>query len=222
MQVTKIQKATPLRIQAYDTLKTAVVSGRMQPGERLTEESAAEFLGVSRTPAREALTLLSREGILDRGHKGGYLVPIPSLRKITKITEVRKLLEPHAARLAAERVTEAELAGLRAAIDAEWGFVEDMTPGTFLAANRIVRNLLYDMSGNEQLVACITGYSDHLQFIGTQTLGSVDVRRVAVNGHDRIYTAVAARDPGSAAEATLHQIEAAQAAAERVLDGGEV
>ena len=217
MQVSKISKAPPLRVQAYEQLKSSVVGGRIKPGDRLTEERAASFLGVSRTPAREALALLVQEGILDRRAQGGYVVPMPSLDKVTRITEVRKLLEPHATRLTAERATSADIQNPRAAIDAEWAVLEEMTPGVFLTANRAVRDLLYDLSGNDQLVDCIGRYTDHLQFIGTQTLGDIEVRRIAVSGHDRIYRAIASHDAAAAAAATERQIDAAQAAAEAAL-----
>ena len=217
MQINKITKAPSLRVQAYEQLKTAIVGGSMQPGDRLTEERAAEFLGVSRTPAREALSQLSQEGILERRTQGGYRVPIPSLERVTKITEVRKLLEPYAARLTATKATDEEIQELRTAIDDEWAVIEDMTMGVFLRANRLIRNLLYDLSGNDQLVDCISRYSDHLQFIGTRTLGDIEVRKIAARGHEKIYEAVKAGDPEAAAKATLSQINAAQVAAEQVL-----
>ena len=107
----------------------------MQPGERLTEEGVAEFLGVSRTPAREALGLLVNEGVVNRRKAGGYLIPVPSLAKVEEIYEVRRQLEPLAARLAATRVTRTELDALRGAIDAEREIVDTAETGEFMAAH---------------------------------------------------------------------------------------
>ncbi len=217
MQISKLNKKTPLGIQAYDTLKDAIVCGRLQAGFRVTEEKAADFLGISRTPAREALRLLGQEGILDRSTRGGYTVPTPSLAKVTKITEVRKLLEPYAAQLTASRIRDEEVSDLRNAIDDEWNVIDDEGLGVFVSANCAVRTLLYELCGNAQLVDCIARYSDHLQFIGARTLVDKKMREVAVNGHERIFAAVSARDAKGAATATLQQINAAQRAAEEKL-----
>jgi DNA-binding GntR family transcriptional regulator len=217
MQLTRVSKAPPLGIQAYANLKDAIICGHIQPGHRLTEEKVAEFLGVSRTPAREALRLLGQEGVVDRRESGGFIVPIPSLEKVTRITEVRKLLEPHAAKLAAARITAEEIDHLRRSIDREWQVIEDMSPGVFVSANCAVRNLLYELSGNEQLIDCIGRYSDHLQFIGTRTLTDIPVRKIAASGHERIFDAISSHDAEGAATAVELQIDAAQLAAKNAL-----
>ncbi len=219
MQIEKVNKTPPLGQQAYERLKEAILCGRLAPGYRLTEAKAADFLGVSRTPAREALRFLGQEGILDTRKLGGYLIPTPSLDKLTRITEVRKLLEPHAAGLTADRITDGEIVQLREVIDREWSVIDDLTPGVFVGANCSVRALLYNLCGNEQLIDCIDRYSSHLQFIGTKTLTNHDIREVAVNGHERIYECVAKHDREGAAAATVKQIEAALAAAKVTLGG---
>lgn len=221
MELAKIRKSVPLREQAYESLKEAILSGRMQPGERLTEEGVAEFLGVSRTPAREALGLLVNEGVVNRREAGGYLIPVPSLAKVEEIYEVRRQLEPLAARLAATRVTQTQMEELRAAIDAEREIVDTAETGEFMAANRRFRNLLCAASGNEQLIKCIDCYADHLQFVGSLTLTEPNTRRIAINCHERIYEALSRNDPGAAEDAVLDQIYAATHAMTTALERDE-
>lgn len=218
MKLTKLNKALPLREQAYNSLKEAIVTGRMSPGQRLTEEAVADFLGVSRTPAREALGLLVKEGIVNRRDAGGYLIPVPSLAKVEEIYEVRRQLEPLAARLAATRVTPSELQKLRAAIDVEKDKIDAPDTGAFLAANRHFRNLLYAASGNEQLVDCIDCYADHLQFVGSLTLMDPGIRKIAINCHERLYEALTRNDAGAAEDAILDQINAARQAMTEALE----
>ena len=212
MKVSKVSKAPPLREQAYNNLKAAIVNGKMLPGQRLTEEAVAEFLGVSRTPAREALGLLCQEGALERRPGGGYLVPVPSVEKIEQIFEVRELLEPFAVRLAAMRATPEDLKHLAELIRAQWDALDASDPADFMRPNRESRNLLFRLSGNAQLVDCIARYNDHLQYVGSLTLRDVEVRKIAVGGYERIHDAVAAGDPDAAEAAMRKQLKAARLA----------
>lgn len=218
MKFTKLNKQLPLREQAYNSLKDAIVTGQMRPGERLTEEAVADFLGVSRTPAREALGLLLKEGIVNRRDSGGYLIPIPSLAKVEEIYEVRCQLEPLAARLAATRVTPSELQLLRDSIDAEKEIMNTSNTGEFMAVNRKFRNLLYAASGNEQLVDCIGRYADHLQFVGSLTLTDPEIRMIAINCHERLYEALSRNDASAAESAIMDQINAARQAMTEALE----
>jgi DNA-binding GntR family transcriptional regulator len=77
--------------------------GRLSPGERLTEDSLASILGVSRTPVREALGALAQRGVLARRDRGGFVVPVPNLAGLKNAFELRRLLEPYAAQRAARR-----------------------------------------------------------------------------------------------------------------------
>lgn len=218
VELTKIRKSLPLREQAYDSLKEAILSGHMQPGQRLTEEGVAEFLGVSRTPAREALGLLVNEGVVNRRESGGYLIPVPSLAKVEEIYEVRRQLEPLAARLAATRISQTELEELRAAIDAEHEIATTAETGEFMAVNRRFRNLLYAASGNEQLIKCIDCYADHLQFVASLTLIDAATRKIAINCHERVYDALSRNDAGAAEHAVMDQIDAARQAMTAALE----
>ena len=208
----------PLRDQAYESLKEAIVTGKMAPGERLTEEGVGHFLGVSRTPAREALGLLLKEGTVARGETGGYLIPIPSLAKVEEIYEVRRHLEPLAARLAATRATARELRQIRQALDAEKKIVATPDTGEFMAANRRFRNLVYLASGNEQLVDCINCYADHLQFVGSLTLADSDVRNISIDCHERVFLALSRKDAVAAEDAFIAQIDAARKAMTEALE----
>lgn len=97
----RIAKAEPLYAQAYDVLKRDVMSGRYSPGERLTDAQLAEELGVSRTPVREAIRQLVREGLLVSEPNRGVSVFRPSARDVAEIYALRASLEGTAAALAA-------------------------------------------------------------------------------------------------------------------------
>jgi DNA-binding GntR family transcriptional regulator len=95
----------PLRQVVTDTLRKAILSKRLKPGERLVEEQLAAELGVSRNPVREALRVLEAEGLIDISPRHGASVTELSREEAREIVEVRAALEGFCARLATRRCT---------------------------------------------------------------------------------------------------------------------
>lgn len=90
-----------------------ILEGKYGPRERLIEKQLAEQLGVSRTPIRQALTMLEAEGLVEITPNRGAMVRRFSIEEVWDIYDLRAVLEGHAARLAAGRIEEAELTRLR-------------------------------------------------------------------------------------------------------------
>lgn len=92
------------------TLREKILAGELSPGQRLVEAQLAQWLGVSRTPLRYALSVLSSEGLLDRSGSRGYVVRRFSVRDVLDAIDVRGVLEGLAARSVAEHGVNAALA----------------------------------------------------------------------------------------------------------------
>ena len=116
--VQPIQAASVVSL-AYDRIRTLILSGDVAPGTRLGQVDLAERLGVSRTPVREALRRLTGEGLVDFEDQRGFRVAALALDDVVRRLEVRLLLEPGAARMAAERATDEDLAALEESIARE-------------------------------------------------------------------------------------------------------
>src|ERR1700744_5555514 len=101
----------PLR--AEDHLREAIVTGRLQPNERLVESDLARSLGVSRTLIRAALVGLEHEGLVEHERHRGARVRLVSESEAVEILETRSVLEGLAARLAAERATAEDIEELK-------------------------------------------------------------------------------------------------------------
>jgi DNA-binding GntR family transcriptional regulator len=102
----------PLRVQVYKAIRDAIVGGELRPGERIVEDRLCSELGVSRSPVREALRKLEGEGLVAILPRRGAVVTELSERDGVDLLEVREALEGLAARLAASRMTVAEVAEL--------------------------------------------------------------------------------------------------------------
>jgi DNA-binding GntR family transcriptional regulator len=104
---------------AYVQIRALILEGEMPSGARLSQLELAEELGISRTPVREALRRLAGEGLVDALPQRGFRVADLGLEAVMRRLEVRMLLEPGIARLAAARREPADLVAMREAISLE-------------------------------------------------------------------------------------------------------
>lgn len=108
-----IQNHRPLREIVYEELKLLILTGKISPGMRLMEEELAEDMGVSRTPIREAIRKLEKEGLITIEPRRGAYVSQISTKDMVEILEVRQNMEGLAAELAAQRMTDEDKEKLR-------------------------------------------------------------------------------------------------------------
>lgn len=150
-----INRQSSLGESAYATLKDSLIRGAMQPGSKLTLRSVAEVLGVSTTPARDAITRLIGEGGLINAGPKTVIVPYLNLPDLDEITAIRLSLEGLAAEQATSHVTESdieELENLQGRINR--GLDEDRYTDV-LDANKDFHFLIYRRSGMSRLVTII-------------------------------------------------------------------
>jgi DNA-binding transcriptional regulator YhcF (GntR family) len=110
--------------QAYEELRSAIVMQRLASGTPLVEADVTTSLGVSRTPVREALRRLELEGYLERDDSSRLFVRRMTVEQLDQAFLVRELLEAFAARLAAERIADAEIERLETLLAADVGALE--------------------------------------------------------------------------------------------------
>jgi DNA-binding GntR family transcriptional regulator len=208
-KMSKIERVAPLRDQVADGLMQALRSGRFLPGERLTEGRVAEVLGVSRTPVREAFGVLAQRGILTRRDGGGFFVSKPSLSSLEDVFELRRLLEPYAARRAASQFKNTDLAQLRMAVARLRALLPSGTSSAIAEANREIRRLLFALCGNPSLTRAIEENSDHIYLIGMLTMNSKDTRAIVLASHERILKALTTRNERAVEQAVVEYLDAA-------------
>ena len=134
---------------AYERIRGYVLGGDVPPGARLGQVELAERFGISRTPVREALRRLAGEGLVDFHSNRGFRVTDLGLDAVLRRMEVRSLVEPGIARLAAQRRTEEDLQHLRDVIASQEGANDGISAHD---ASRDFHIVLAHASGNEELV----------------------------------------------------------------------
>lgn len=145
------RRRQPLHLEVYTDLKNSILRNELRPGQSLLGGALAEKYGVSKTPIREALNLLNQEGLIcGVPWKGWYVAPV-TIRDMEEAFDLRIVLEVAAARLAATRITAAQLQQLEYACREELldKGVRDNT--IFVEANRLFHESIAEASGNSRL-----------------------------------------------------------------------
>lgn len=140
---------------AADLIRQAVIDGRVAPGQRLKEEELAQQFGLSRTPIREALLVLQTEGLLEAAPNRGATVRSYDAAELEEMYDLRALLEGHAARRAASRVTAEQLAELRASCDRFSGLLGGDDLQALVTENNLFHGVILDAAGSERLAGMV-------------------------------------------------------------------
>lgn len=142
----------PLRDVVFNTLRDAILTGKLVPGERLMENQLAEKLGVSRTPVREALRMLELENLVELVPRKGAQVLDMSEKDIINILEVRSALEGLATSVACKKMTKEDLQQLKnMEVDFEKA-VADNDVEHFVDIDEDFHDLIFAATENDKLI----------------------------------------------------------------------
>jgi DNA-binding GntR family transcriptional regulator len=197
----RIDSSPSLKDRAYAAIKDAILTLKLEPGAPLVESDLATSLGISKTPVRDALQELEREGFVTRVPFSGTYVTEVTAKDITEIFQLRAVLEGLASHLAAQSFTDEELDQIAQDLDAAEIALEQ---GDLLLCSARGRNLhraIIDKANNERLVVIIHNLDDHLQrfrVMSDQISGRLDK---SGQEHRRILQALYERDSAAAEEA---------------------
>ncbi len=205
----KLDNYKPLREMVFESLREAIIQGRLKPGERLMEIQLAEEMGVSRTPVREAIRKLELEGfVVMVPRKGAYVAGI-SLKDIVDIFEVRAALEGMAAGLAAERITEEEMDELERSLLMINATGEDDL-AAIVKADAAFHELIYKASRNQRLVQIITHLQEQIQRFRMTSLSQPGRTKIVLDEHKKIVEAISDRNVELAQTLAREHIENAE------------
>lgn len=203
-----LSRPAPLRDQVFDAIRKKLRAGAVSSAERLSEQGLADQLGVSRTPVREALFQLTRDGLLEERARG-YVLPRLSPADVAEITELRLLLEPPLVRKVALAGDAKLIDRLDGVVARERKTMEDKAARAFIMANADFRSLLFVGCGNRRLGACAAQVNDQVQSIRIQTLQNTTNRKTVVEAHDRLIKTLRRGDAEKAVMEVISLIEGA-------------
>jgi DNA-binding GntR family transcriptional regulator len=203
----------------YSRLLSEIRTGRLRPGDRLTETELAARLGISRTPVREAIRLLEADGLVIHTPRVGATIRSLDYAEVTELYEMRAVLEGTAARFAARAAYDSETAELDA-INQEMASASGNGERLF-ALNIRFHAVLLNAARNRFLVRATQSIQKTLLILGPSTMEEANRAEQAVAEHSKIIDALKAHDGDAAEQVTRAHIEAAHRARLKQLRGAD-
>ena len=200
-------ESRPIREIAYDILKKAIITGEIPAGERIVETEYADRLHISRTPLREALRKLERDGLVEYVMRRGVVVHAFTTEDVDQIYTIRNSLEMLTLPYIIEDATAKDIADLReklAAMDSLMGKddVEGLSP---LA--REFHTCLTSISGKNRILRVIEGQDEYIRRFSAMAIQQEDRRSEAHEEHHRLVDLVEKKDLPAFETLMKHHIE---------------
>lgn len=196
----------PLRDVVFKTLRQAILTGELKPGERLMEIHLANHLGVSRTPIREAIRMLELEGLVMMVPRKGAEVSRISKQDISDVLEVRSSIDALAVRLACERITSEELQKLEKAFRTFKQSVRLGDLSKVADADVEFHNIITHASKNKRLVQMVNHIAERIYRYRIEYIKDTGTHAQLIEEHEAILNCVKAGDEGAAEQAILNHI----------------
>jgi DNA-binding GntR family transcriptional regulator len=184
LQVT-MDEFLPLRDVVFNTLRQAILTGELKPGERLMEIHLANKLGVSRTPIREAIRKLELEGLVTMIPRRGAEVAQITEKSMNDVLEVRRAMDALCVELACDRITPEELQDLKKACD------------TFEAAVK-TDDIIVQATGNQRLIQLVNNLSEQMYRYRFEYIKDFSQHERLVEEHKVIYESIVKKDKETA------------------------
>jgi DNA-binding GntR family transcriptional regulator len=181
-------------VAATELIRAAIMDGRLEPGHRLKEEELARELGISRTPVREALLFLQAEGLVESAPNRGATVRSYEPEEIEDMYDLRALLEGHAARRSAMRISQAEVRRLHESNE-RFALLEvgdDVTE--LIAENLVFHNAILEAAGSERLGQMVRKVIELPLVYKSFYWYSPEQKHMSGHYHEQLAIALEARD----------------------------
>jgi len=190
----QIVRPSGLAEEVYRRIRADIMSLKLPPETRVSVDSLARELGVSQTPIREALSMLEANGLVSKRHFAGYATtPRMDRAQLDELFEFRLLIEPHAARKAAEMMTDTDMELL---VSGESAPSHD----TFADMDTEFHRLIAQGAGNNLIADSLARLHIHVHIF--RSCFRSEIAEEAVHEHRTIIAAIKARD-GAMAEAAM-------------------
>lgn len=175
-------------------IRDMIRRGTLKTGDRIVEKQLCDALGVSRTPLREALRVLKSEGLVDLvPHKGAYVAQ-PSMEDIKDLFDVMSILEGECARVASQKMSEADFARLEKLHQKLEKYFEQKDRDKYLEVNHKYHSLIQEMAGNRVLNEILGGLRQKILLYRQRQLFQPDRFEASIKEHRLLLEALRNRD----------------------------
>ena len=202
-----ITSGKTIRQKVYEYLRESILGGEIKPGERIVEADIAGRIGTSRTPVREALHSLEREGLLESIPRIGYVVTTISEAEVSELSGIRLVLEGLALRWAMERNFESLVDGLEENVQRSEDLLGAGDVKSFVEMDAQFHEIIAKAAGSRQLSEMTQSSRRYMLRYRIQSIYAAENVRRAIEGHRALLHAVTSQDAEKAQQALRAHIE---------------
>lgn len=189
----KVKIPNRVRDVILNTLRRAIITGQLKPGQRLTERQLSEIFNISTSPIKEALRILETEGLVQSFSRKGTVVSNFASMKINEIFQIRAALEGVAAMFAAQNASDQELEDIYLHWKETRTLVEEESQD-LIGKNTRLHNLIRNASHNDYLLKLLRGVVSYDLIFRQLNLLSKEERLLGWKEHGQVVEALLARD----------------------------
>ncbi|MBR4081630.1 MAG: GntR family transcriptional regulator [Clostridia bacterium] len=189
-----MMESRPIREIAYDVLKHAIVSGEIPAGERIIETDYAERLHISRTPLREALRKLERDGLVEYVLRRGVVVRAFTIADVEEIYTIRNSLEMLTLPAIIERATDEHIADLRRRLAEMDELLQKDDVDAISPLARAFHWALLSISNQNRILRVIESQDEYINRFSLMAIRQENHRYEAQEEHRRMVDLIQARD----------------------------
>lgn len=188
------KKKRLLREHVYKNIKNSIISGDLEPSRRLIEEKLAEEMETSRTPVREAIQKLEKEGLIYRLPRGGFAVKGVTEAELEEVFGLRSVLEGYAGFLATSRILPEEFKSLDQIISEEEQCLKNLNAEDFIRLDGEFHDVLYRAAKNARLYALLNDLRDYMYRYRIIILRYQRKHHLAIEDHKNILAWMKAKN----------------------------
>ncbi len=199
LPIQSVSRAETLSRQAYQSIRASIRSGAISPNGFYSEVQLAQALKISRTPVREALIELEREGLVEIVPQRGFRLRTISDDERHEAFELRDLIETHVVRRLAKEASDEDVAELRRIVDRQAKVIS--TPADFIEADEAFHLAIPTLLGLERTRRILLTLRGIIWLAGLDAISIPERSIEVIDEHRAVVDAIAAHDPAAAAKA---------------------
>ena len=189
-----IEQPVPMRKQVYEQLRDRILANTIEPSSRLVETQIAKELGISRTPVREALHLLEKDGFVESIPRVGYQVKHLAWNELNEIFEIRMANERLACQRAIHRIDAKGIKALENNLVEAQKSLERNRPDLFLQYDEEFHDILFHAADSKHLLDLCKTLHRLMQRYRAESMTTQSVIKIAIEGHRRILDSLKSKD----------------------------
>jgi DNA-binding GntR family transcriptional regulator len=202
-----ISKNRSLKEQAYDVLKTMILTGKLERGRLYNEMKWAQQLGVSRTPVREALLELSSEGMIDFLPNKGVMIREITTKQVKEVFEIRQIIEGYVTQAIGKGLTASDVKKLDSLIKRQKEQAGKNDNEAFIETDRDFHVFLASRMDNQRLESILQNLRDQIHLMGIYALMNRGRTEQVLAEHIEILTALKEGNAKKAQKAMIRHLK---------------